>query len=669
MPPTRLVRTDTIANIIDFGAVAATSSSDSSVAPTNAQAFRDALASGARKIAIPAGIFPFAEIMYDGDPWLPPGVEIFGQGVQPTSSSTVTGTILRYFPTQSPPVTGVPAFQFYPGGNGAHSTIRDLTLYGPVVPDINTPPEETGISLTGSRQNRVRDVMLWYFEVGIQLNVGDTSPPSFSAYNIIERFEINVCRTGIQARNGSNGNVIRDGRIFYSLVQYDSSDPGGAREEGVGIDVEGTHASVPLGGLGLVISGVDIENAATCLRVVDGQDIAVSGGFIEPGNLVTSAGSPPVSYPYGEVRRRCLEVNEATERLAVVGTHFSEPSVPPNEWNWTPTYAAIPPEVRGIVDVDSVPGTGTAYDITGYGGGLSGTTAAHTCKLKNPDFSRGDLFWESFGLISVSPVTSAYVTGQASLSLTVDAATDEYIYQDFVVDSGVRTVTVNVRYQLVTANVDHAFRIDLLDPDANERLGFFSDTGPGPTGWRVRSLTGRFDGLQGGVVGPRTLRVRVYPYDGDVNAIDDQEVYVDSVWLVEGEYAASYRTYGEAVEMLAGDDRETFFSGSTTTNVGPVSAMPTDVPSNAIGMVVEMRVEGSRATTHGGTLSVDDQQGSTSTTTIEATLDGRVTAAEFTIPLTRAVSPALPPLWSVVVNDASNTVDYSVRLKKWILRP
>lgn len=245
-------------------------------------------------------------------------------------------------------------------------------------------------------------------------------------------------------------------------------------------------------------------------------------------------------------------------------------------------------------------------------------------------------------------------------------STSEQVSQDFAVDAGVRTVTVNVRYQLVTSGV-HAFRVDLFDVASGTRLGFFSDVGPGPTGWRVRSLTGRFDGLSGGVVGPRRLRVRVFPYAGAGGLLDEQEVLIDSVWLVDGEYAATYRPYAEAVELLLGDDREAFFAaqGVTTSPIGPTAAGPTNVPSNAIGMLVEMRVQGSDASATQTILRVNDLSGTLTTRDLHAFVSGRPTMTDYTLPF----SAGTPPQWTVIGASMTNVVDYSVRLKAWILRP
>ena len=635
---TRLLRTDRIANIVDFGAIP--DNSNAAAIQGNAQAFRAALDSGARRIAIPAGTWYFEEIMYQGNPWLPMGVEIFGQGREGQ-------TILIYRPTDS----AIPAFAFAPSSPTviARSTLRDFRLHGPVANAIDTPPRGIGISLDQSQYNHVRDVAIWDFDIGIELSAGVTP---YSGNNTIERFEVNTCRTGVFVGDHTNACTLENGRIFYALVLYSNMDPGGPREEGIGVDIAGTMGLVgPQGAQGFTMSGVNIEASPLCLRVATSMGVSVQGCYLEPGNIEE-----------GETRRRSIHVDAATMGLTIEGTLFSEPDVPFGEWNWTPTYVELPPESRGVVDVPQAPQSGSAYAINAYGGAISGATAAKSNLLKNSDMSRGAMFWTSSPLPpTVTPNQTPFVTGGASTRLTVAVTTTEHIYQDFVVDSGVRTVTVGFRYRILDPGIN-AFRVDLYERSSDTRLGFFSDTGSGPTRWRTRSLTGRFDGL--GTAGPKTLRVRVFPYDGDAADLSGQRVLIDSIWLVEGEYAASYRPHTDGVELLAGDDREQFFSGTTNALVGPVAAMPAQVPSNAIGMTVEMWVQGSDATASPSILRVDDQSGALTTRDVHAFVDGRPTVIEYTLPLV----PGALPEWSVLGAQPGNTVTYSVRLKAWILR-
>ncbi|MEZ4449672.1 MAG: hypothetical protein R3B09_09340 [Nannocystaceae bacterium] len=294
--PTRILRSNTIANIADFGA------QSPGVPALNAAAFRRALAAS-RRIVIPAGLWNLAEILFDDDPWLPPEVEIFGEG--PTQS------VLVYQPVDP----SVPLFWFRPDTQSpARSTIRDLRLHGPVVPCIDVPPVGIGVSFEQALNCRVRDVSLWYFEVGVEFSRG-VAP--YSGYNVLERFEINACRTGIRARDTTNGNTIQNGRIFYSL--YQESEEGGENptcvartvvaESGIGIDIEGTTSPWgPAGSSGLLVQGVQIETAVTCVRVVNAHQTTISGGYFEPFN------APP-----GLPMRRIFEISGSTG-LVLQGT-------------------------------------------------------------------------------------------------------------------------------------------------------------------------------------------------------------------------------------------------------------------------------------------------------------------------------------------------------------
>ncbi|MFV8750205.1 hypothetical protein ACNOYE_06615 [Nannocystaceae bacterium ST9] len=643
MMATRILRTERIANLSDFGAIP----NNPLATVQNAQAFRAAFDSGARRISIPAGDWYFEQIMYQGNPWLPVGTEIFGQGQEGQTN-------LVYKPTD----LSVPAFLFAPNtvpfGLLARSTLHHFRLEGPVGNDFNTPPQGIGISFDQSLFNRVRDVVIGNFGIGIQLSAGTTP---YSGYNYVERFDVFSCQTGIYVGDHTNACVLQNGRVFYSLVLYTEKDPKGAREEGVGIHIVGTpsNVGVPQGAQGLVISGVNVEASPLCLSITGSMGVTVQGCYFEPGN-----------FEEGSTRRRSVYVDESTMNLTFEGALFSEPGVPFGEWNWTPTYLELPPETRGVVDVPQAPQSGNAYAVNAYGGAICGATAAHVNRLKNSDMSRGALFWSN----SVPPPFVAvhqtpFVTGGASTMLTVNASTGEHVYQDFVVDSGVRSVTVGVRYQILDSDSDiFAFRIDLIDVASGTRLGFFSDTGVGPTSWRVRSLTGRFDGLAGGVVGPRRLRVRVYPYAGDVAELDGQRVLVDSVWVVEGEYAASYRSYAEGVELLLGDEREIFLSGTANAPMAPIAIGPSRVPSNAIGAVLELMISGTGATANQTILRVNDLSGSSPSRDLHAFVSNRPSMTEYTIPFTAGT----PPVWQVIGASGANAVTYSARLKAWVLR-
>jgi hypothetical protein len=243
------------------------------------------------------------------------------------------------------------------------------------------------------------------------------------------------------------------------------------------------------------------------------------------------------------------------------------------------------------------------------------------------------------------------------------------MYQDFVLESGVRSVTVGVRYRLLTTGTN-AFRFDLFDVASSTRLGFYSDTaaGGGTTTWKIRSLTGRFEGLTGGVQGPRTLRVRIYPYNHSSVQPAGQQVLIDSVWLVDGEYAAPYRPYSEGIELLRGDDREIFYQGTVNAATLTVALLPTNVPANAVGMIVEVRIRGTASATTTTYMRIDDNEGNAGTQQVRelyAQNNNRWVMTDYHMPITPG---GILPQWQVIGGTVTNTVDYAVRLKAWVLR-
>lgn len=637
---------DTIVNIVDFGAIPG----GAGFANVNAIAFRSALATGSRRIFIPAGSWWFNELILAPNQWLPFGVEVFGEGVNLT--------VLNYLPV----VDTVPFFKAYPGSSTppyARSTFHDFTVYGRVTPAVNTPPVGTAFDLDNALFVRIRDVNIWYFDTAVSFNQGVSL--TYSAYHVIERFEVNGCATGIRMGQSSNGLTIQNGRVWSSVVQYDGSSSGGAREVGTGIDISGVVGTTgPAGGTGVVISQVVVEGTPLCVRIRNCSDLSIIGCYFEPG--LTGAG-------FGTARRRILDIDAVSERLHIVGCETSETSNPGAAETWTPTYANSPPEARTALEQDSFPGSGTGpnYRVNGYGAGLHGATAANANRIKNADMSRGTLFWptaNAFGGTQI--VDSSSVISGASLRLTVGTNPTFHMSQDFVLNAGLRSVTVCVRYRLLTPGVN-AFRFDLFDVATSTTLGFFSDTSSASTFWQTRALTGRFDGLAGGVTGPRTLRVRIYPYNGS-GALAAQQVLIDSVWLIDGEYSAPYRPYAEGIEMLRGNDRVIFLSFTNRDIPYPPTSILPGPPANAVGVIVEMRIRSTAAASNLTYLTVDDNEGSSQTRDLYAYANNRWSMTDYLLPITPGAVPALQPQWSMTGANAGNLVDLEVRAKAWILR-
>jgi hypothetical protein len=630
--PTRAQRTDTIVNIADFGALPG---SDGANASTNATAIINALAVST-KVAIPATPdgewYAFSEL----GP-LPAGVEMFGQGP--------TLTRLRYYPSGATPP---PALQFA-------STFSRGRLYGFRLngPDVYPNSTQTGISFQESQFNWVHDVWIEDFAVGVTFNIDPAA--GYSAHNVLERFEIQrITGTGVFLGGGSNAETVGPGRCQYILNASENA--------GVSIYLVGSFA-LPLGAggpNGIVIRSVACDTAFECLRVQNARGVLVTGCFFEPGN-----GSPP---------RRMMNIDAASEDINLVGNAFSPPGPPPNEADWTPMFVRQVPEARSpALEGPSFPALGYFNQRT-QGASTSGATAAAWNRIKNSDMSRGVWAWPTAnggGGSSQVAVTgsSNYVIGGRSVRLTVGNNPLFHMYQDFVLNSGLRSVTVGIRYRLLTTGTN-AFRFDLWDVASSTRLGFFSDTeaGGGTTTWKIRSLTGRFEGLTGGVQGPRTLRVRIYPYNHDTTLPGGQQVLVDSVWLVDGEYAAAYRPYSEGIELLRGDDREIFYQGTVNASTLGVALLPTNVPANAVGMIVEARIRSTLSATINTYMRIDDNEGNVGTQQVRelyAQTNGRWVMTDYLIPITPG---GILPQWQVIGGTVTNTVDYAVRLKAWVLR-
>ncbi|MBK6916729.1 MAG: hypothetical protein IPH07_04960 [Deltaproteobacteria bacterium] len=142
---------------------------------------------------------------------------------------------------------------------------------------------------------------------------------------------------------------------------------------------------------------------------------------------------------------------------------------------------------------------------------------------------------------------------------------------------------------------------------------------------------------------------------------------VDSVWLVDGEYAAPYRPFTEGIELLRGDDRQLLFSGSRTAPVPPTALAFAHMPANAVGAVLELRISATQAASVLTFLSIDDQEGAPAQRPRElyATASSRWVMTDFTLPITPG---GAMPTWQLVGPTNSNVTSVGIRLKAWILR-
>lgn len=642
---------------------------DQATANFNATKLVEVLAPNVR-IHIPEGEWYFAELNFGNNVHsLPPNVEIFGEGKD--------RTFIRYKPMNE----SLPLFDLAP--KFSRSVIRDLQLIGPQAPSLGVHARCTAIRMQASTFNILRDLWFYYFDTAV-LHEGN-----FSGVTVIEYFAMTGCTHGIKLFEASNAVLIQSGRIVSAValtgkLGMPTQEPLTA-ETGVGIDIQGTNGSSgPGGGSGIVLSQVTIEDCPVCLRIANSHDIVAIGCYFEPGYAQKEVDEDEyVPIPNTlEVPRKTLDIDAGSERVSILGSVQSEADVfPPGDpfatQNWTPYYNLQALEARGTIEADAFRRTGTlgsSFTNNGYGAATSGATAAHANHIRNGDMSRGPKFWTASGALTLSYTleSSLRVIGSRSMVLISSANSTDHAYHEFVVDSGVRSLTAVVRYRNYTATDKMAFRIDMATVDDSMNvttLGFYSDTQtePDSTDWRVRALTVRFDGTLTGVKGPRKFRLRLYPYNVDGPGEANHFMVIDSAWVVDGEYAAPYRPYQEGVEVLSGTDRTVMFAGTVNADF-TAAPLPSSVvvPSNAVGMRVQMTITSTNPSAAITSLSVNDHTGGQQVHEVVALVSNRPTTAEFTLPLVPGANPG--PEWSLAGASGGNIVTYQVVLRAWIYR-
>jgi hypothetical protein len=173
---------------------------------------------------------------------IPPNVQLVGAG---------TRSMLRCRPN-----AGEAAISFASGINRGGA--RDLVLLG-----NDAAPLGIGVSFVGSQRNRIENLQIWDFVIGV--DVSDTTP--FSAYNLAVDVEINRCTSrGYRIQQSANGITIIGGRVFYT---FDGAN--GA----VAVDIEDARA---VSILGLAVEAYDIG-----LRVANECSFGWFGGWMEKG--------------------------------------------------------------------------------------------------------------------------------------------------------------------------------------------------------------------------------------------------------------------------------------------------------------------------------------------------------------------------------------------------
>ena len=93
--------------------------------------------------------------------------------------------------------------------------------------------------------------------------------------------------------------------------------------------------------------------------------------------------------------------------------------------------------------------------------------------------------------------------------------------------------------------------------------------------------------------------------------------------------------------------------------------MPTNVPANAVGMIIDVRIQSTAAATTFTYLRVDDNEGTVQTRDFWALVNNKYTQADYLMPITPG---GMLPQWQLFGPTAGNQVSYNVRVKAWILR-
>jgi len=179
---------------------------------------------------------------------IPAGVVLFGpDGADGTASLIYTFV-----------GANVAVFQFAAGLN--RSGIEGLQILGP-----SGAPSGRAVSFVGSQFNYAKNLQIWYHAIGIDLSDGVTP---FSAYNVIEQCEINVCTSfGIRAFQQANANAIIGGRIFFTR---------NAGNTAVALGVSNARALSITGGLAL-------EDYNIGLQIGGAPSFSMTGCWFEKG--------------------------------------------------------------------------------------------------------------------------------------------------------------------------------------------------------------------------------------------------------------------------------------------------------------------------------------------------------------------------------------------------
>lgn len=453
--------------------------------------------------------------------------------------------------------------------------VRDLTVSAGVA------GSGTGISFHNSSFNHVDMVLVEGFNIGILLN--DGTGGTFSARNSLTRSEVNTCKTGIKARDGTNANSIENVRVWNCFNAG----------SGIGVDLQDADA--------ILGYSLNLESCDTCLK------IRTSTGVME--NLYLENGAGTKDYD--------IDAASAVTVLSSISNGEGGTSLFEGD------------EKRN----SDLPG------FNYYGAGFGGTAAGHRQYVKNPDFSRGTNSWTSSGTPTVTVNTGDYKTGGKSYDLTATAA-GSYYQTQFTLEGDVKNITVCARFKNINSG---DYKINVLSGATLVGQAIMTTAS---SGWETRAISCA-------ITDPtQTISVRHYP-DATLGT---GQVRVDATWAVRGSYAVAQRNYKQGIEVLA--TPQVLVSGTVAANQANTLRTPTDIPANASGSLLRVKVSGTQASTYATYVNVFN--GATLIGNIEAVVSGRGAFSEIHCNTTT-------PTTGLIVTNGANSVTYSVELIGWIL--
>ena len=383
------------------------------------------------------------------------------------------------------PVAGQPAINFAAGSH--RGGVERLQVIGD-----ETNITGHGIDLSGAHFLRLRDLQVWYYEIGVILSDGVTS---FAAYNHLTDFEINACHIGLRAWPGCNQASVREGRIWYCRDNGD----------GIAIDVRGADA--------LHIGHIAVENFDLGVRVSGLTKVSLNDIYYEAD--VPDSGLVPGVW---------MDMQPAAGSQVRMDTSHIAAS-----------------QTRGVMgSLEDAITSDEGVTHMFFGAKRHHASAAERNLLENGDFHRANGVtipgWgQQFAPVLAENLVD-FVTAGRSYDLTQAANANDGINTAFTVPETTDYVTAMVRYKNISSNAP-LFR---LSSGGNAAL-FADSRGADPNQWRIAAFTVEMDPTANGVVG-LTLTADQDAAGGSLR--------IDEAWAVVGRTAAPPRAHAHRIEML-----------------------------------------------------------------------------------------------------------------------